>query len=998
MRSTRYTTLLLLLLPLFACGDRVVGFPLPDTAAPMVSATTPVAGELEVALNRSIAVTFSEPMDPASIHGGTVTVMRGSTPVDGTVRYAGVTALFTPDHALDHNTEYTATVSAAVTDLAGNAMGADYVWSFTTGAFPDVTAPMVSATIPASGATLVVTNTPILVTFSEAMDPTTITAANITVRQGNTPVAGTVAYTGVTAVFTPAQALAQDTAYTVTVSAAVTDLAGNGMAADHVWTFTTGALVDVTAPTVSSTIPASNATNVVINTPIAITFSEAMDPLTITTATITVRQGTNPVAGTVTYAGVTAIFTPTQVPASGTVYTVTVSDSVTDLAGNAMAADYVWTFTTGGLADVTAPTVSSTIPASNATGVTINTPIAVTFSEAMSPATINTVSLTLRKDGDLVAGTVTYAGVTAVFTPDQVLAHNSTYTATVSTAVTDLAGNAMAANYVWTFTTGALVDTIAPTVSSTVPASDATGVATNTPIAITFSEAMNPLTITTANITLAQGANPIAGTVTYAGVTAIFTPTQGLAHDTGYTATVSAAVTDLAGNAMAAAHVWSFTTGTLVDVTAPTVSATAPMDDATEVPLDTLVVITFSEAIDPMTITATSVMVEDADGVEVPGMFTAVGNTAVFTPANDLAPMTEYTVTVTTAVTDLAGNPMVEDHHFVFTTGEDLVPRVLFTLPEDLATGVQVNTAINATFNVDMDPLTLNDSTFFVMGPGGVAVPGSLFYDELTATIRLSPDEDLLPSTTYIARVTHDATDLAGVGLAQDHIWTFTTGEELEPGVLPVNLRSLSTFVAVAGAGLTNSNSGGTTTLGGDVGLYPDATCMGDGSICSLTNPVITGTLYAADPEGIAAQAKIDLTAAYVDATSRPVGTTVNDITGMTLAPGVYTSDSTMSVAVGGTVTLDGEGDDDAVFIFQIGSSLTVNNSAQVLLTNGAQAKNVFWAVFASSTLGTDVSFVGNILAGASNSVETGSVVLGRLLCRTGQITLLSNTITLPPN
>jgi len=122
----------------------------------------------------------------------------------------------------------------------------------------------------------------------------------------------------------------------------------------------------------------------------------------------------------------------------------------------------------------------------------------------------------------------------------------------------------------------------------------------------------------------------------------------------------------------------------------------------------------------------------------------------------------------------------------------------------------------------------------------------------------------------------------------------------------------------------------------------------------------------------------------------------VNDISGMVLPPGVYTSDSTMSIAVGGIVTLDGQGDANAVWIFQIGSSLTVNNSAQLLLINGAKAKNVFWAVFASSTIGSNVRFYGNVLAGSSNSVGTGSTVVGRLLCTTGQITLLSNTITLP--
>jgi len=147
---------------------------------------------------------------------------------------------------------------------------------------------------------------------------------------------------------------------------------------------------------------------------------------------------------------------------------------------------------------------------------------------------------------------------------------------------------------------------------------------------------------------------------------------------------------------------------------------------------------------------------------------------------------------------------------------------------------------------------------------------------------------------------------------------------------------------------------------------------------------------------GIAAKAKADLVSAYNDGAGRPPGTVENDLSGMTLPPGVYTSGSTMSIAVSGVLTLDAKGDANAVWIFQVGSSLTVNNSAQVLLINGAKAANVFWAVAASSTIGTNASFKGSVLAVASNSVGTLSVVEGRLLSETGQVTLLSNTVTVP--
>jgi hypothetical protein len=294
-----------------------------------------------------------------------------------------------------------------------------------------------------------------------------------------------------------------------------------------------------------------------------------------------------------------------------------------------------------------------------------------------------------------------------------------------------------------------------------------------------------------------------------------------------------------------------------------------------------------------------------------------------------------------------------------------------------------------------MDPSTINTGTFTVAGPGVTPVTGTVSYDATSHIATFRPASNLTSNATFTATVTTGAKDLSGNPLAANEVWTFTTGATAT-GQAQVNLRSLSTFVAVAGGGLTNSNSGGITTLNGDVGLSPTATCLGDGIACGAIDPKINGTLYANDPAGIAAQAKADLLLAYTDATGRPPGTVEADLSGMTLGAGVYTSGSTMSIAVSGVLTLDAKGDANAVWIFQVGSALTVNNNAQVLLINGAKAANVFWAVGSSSTLGTGVSFKGNILAQSSNSLGTLSVVEGRMLCSTGQITLLSNTVTVP--
>lgn len=432
------------------------------------------------------------------------------------------------------------------------------------------------------------------------------------------------------------------------------------------------------------------------------------------------------------------------------------------------------------------------------------------------------------------------------------------------------------------------------------------------------------------------------------------------------------------------------------DTTAPHVLSTLPADAATDVATGDGIVVTFDEVMDPLSLTTSSFTV--LQGTEsLAGIVTQFGATAVFFPDADLAIGTAFTATVGTQAADAAGNTLEADYAWSFTTGSGLdvsAPTVIVTNPVDLEADVSLSASVTATFSEPMDPGSVA-AALTVADPDGALVFGTVTLDGSGFTSTFDPAEALLPSAVYTATISDSATDLAGNALADAYTWTFTTGET-PPAQAAVSLGSLSTFVAVSGGGLTNSNSSGTTTLNGDVGLSPTATCLGDGSPCTLTNPVINGTLYANDAEGVAAQAKDDLTAAYVDAMGRPPGTTVNDITGMTLPPGVYTSGSTMSVAVGGQVILDGEGDANAVWIFQVGSSLTVNNDAQILLINGADAENVFWAVFASSTLGSNVSFQGSVLAGASNSAGTDSTVVGRLLCTTGIITLLSNTITLP--
>lgn len=215
------------------------------------------------------------------------------------------------------------------------------------------------------------------------------------------------------------------------------------------------------SPTVSSTSPAKDATNIGFDGKISATFSTAMDPSTITNAKFTVSNGTASIAGTMEYAGTTASFTPTVNLEPNTIYTATIIKSVLNVGGKGMTENFVWSFTTGAAPDNTPPTVTLIDPLNNGTAVARNKVVAITFSELMDASTISTSTFTLKQGTTNVSGTVAYSGTIATFTPSAFLSTTTTYTAKLTTGVKDLAGNALAVTKEWDFTTGGTATTLA---------------------------------------------------------------------------------------------------------------------------------------------------------------------------------------------------------------------------------------------------------------------------------------------------------------------------------------------------------------------------------------------------------------------------------------------------------------------------------------------------------------------------------------------------------
>ena len=225
---------------------------------------------------------------------------------------------------------------------------------------------------------------------------------------------------------------------------------------------------------------------------------------------------------------------------------------------------------------------------------------------------------------------------------------------------------------------------------------------------------------------------------------------------------------------------------------------------------------------------------------------------------------------------------------------------------------------------------------------------------------------------------------LAAVGGAVLLSGLLAVGSQAGAATSTVGLGTTAGYSVLGGQTVTNT---GPSTLGGGVGVSPGT------AITGFPPGTVAGATHAGDAE--AAQAQSDLVIAYDDAVSRaPTASIAGDLVGQTLTAGVYKS--TGPIALGGTMTLDGQGDPNAVFIFQIADTLITASASRVSLINGAQACNVFWQVASSATLGTTSSFVGTIMALTSITVATGTVVEGRALARNGQVSLDNNTFTTP--
>jgi hypothetical protein len=544
-------------------------------------------------------------------------------------------------------------------------------------------------------------------------------------------------------------------------------------------------------------------------------------------------------------------------------------------------------------------------------------------------------------------------------------------------------------------------DVSAPMVTNTSPDDGAIGVTLNQAIAVTFSQQMSAPSMDVSLMLLGPDGSPVSGTVNSHSGTAIFVPSENLMAGTAYSVTITPEASGAVGAALADTYGWNFTTGAIMDTTAPTVIATSPLDHATSVPVNQRVLAMFSEKMTPASLNRVTFKVTKPGGVAIMGVVTYASGAASLKPRYGLAPNTHYIATITTGAKDLAGNRMASDYVRSFDTGanRDIVkPTVTSTNPANSASMVPIRQNVNATFSKVMNYASINAADFFLTSMGGRVV-GTItyFYDSFNnVTIAtFVPNANLRINTLYTATITTAARDLAGNPLARNkpsgnYVWQFTTGSAT--GLATVPLGAAANFAILAAAAVTNTAT--PTTITGDVGLWPGTSMTG------FPPGIVNGAIHVNDTTAQAGEAALAI--AYNDARGRVGAFTpaVGNIGGLVFAPGLYRSGTSTAISGGGNLTLDAGGDPNAVFIFQIASTLTTSSGFGVTLTGGAKASQIFWQVGSSATIGVGSHFAGNILANTSITLVSGAVLDGRALAGavsgTGAVTMDDNTVVLP--
>ncbi|MBA4411444.1 MAG: hypothetical protein C0397_18745 [Odoribacter sp.] len=602
------------------------------------------------------------------------------------------------------------------------------------------------------------------------------------------------------------------------------------------------------------------------------------------------------------------------------------------------------------------PLVVSTIPIDKAIDVPLNQIISATFNEKMDPATINKASFIIQQGTTAITGTVAYSGLTATFTPSSPLLPNVLYSGTIKTLAKDLIGQSLQEDYKWSFTTIAQV-----TLSSNPTAGGTTSGAG----------------------TFAKGSSVTVNATSNAGYSFINWTENGAIVSTN-----SSYQFTMAGNKTLVAN---FTLQLTVNVSSnPILGGTTIGSGA-------------YNAGTSVTVTATPNAGFNFVNWTESGTIASTNLSYTFSLNASKTLVANFKLkTYTLNVTAVNGTVLKVPGKTVYNSGEIVAltatPATGYTFTgwtgdatgslNPLSVTMNANKAITANFTAIASGFTLN-----VTANNGTVVknPDMVSYTSGATVLLTATPNSGYTFASWSGDATGSVNPLTVIMNTDKNITANFKADVIPPaGPLAIDLGCAAPFAILAGSTITST---GPSIITGNVGLSPGSALIG------FPPGIINGTQEITTP--IAAAAKLCLTTAYIDGQGRSLNSISlpGQLGGLTLAPGLYTNSSTSGISgtgANGILTLDAGGNSNAVWIFQMGSTLTTDPATSIVLAGGAQAANIFWIVGTSATLGTTSVFYGNILADQSITLKTGSVLNGRALTRIAAVTLDASKITKP--
>jgi len=614
------------------------------------------------------------------------------------------------------------------------------------------------------------------------------------------------------------------------------------------------------------------------------------------------------------------------------------------------------------------PLVVSTIPADKAIDVPLNQIVTATFNEKMNPETITQTSYTLEqgatKSASLksanaagpVAGTVTYSGLTASFVPASPLVPFTVYTGRVKTSAKDLMNNSLQTDYVWTFTT------IPQVVLTSLPIAGGTTTGTGT-----YAQGSTVTVTATAGTGYGFTNWTENGVIVSTNTSYQLTMAGNKALVANFSTQLTIALSSIPAAGGTTNGGGTFTAGSSVTVTAIPNSGYTFVNWTEGI----AIVSTNASYTSPLNANRTLVANFAIGGFSLNVI--AVNGTALKNPL-----LVSYTSGANVQITATPNT----GYSFTGWSGD--------------ATGSlnPLSVAMNANKNITANfALTGSGFTLSVVANNGSVLknPNLLSYTSGTSVILTATPNSGFKFTGWSGDGTGSVSPLTVIMNSNKNITANFIADGLPPlSPLAIDLGCAEPFAILAGSTIVST---GPSIITGKVGLFPGTALEG------FPPGVINGVTEITTP--IAGDAKLCLTSAFNDGMSRSLNAVdlPGQLGGLTYTPGLYSNSSTSGISGTGAnaiLTLDAQGDANAVFIFKIGSTFTTDSGTSIVLAGNAQAKNIFFVVGTSATLGTNSIFYGNILADQAITLTTGAVLHGRALTRIAAVTLDASSIIIP--